>query len=209
MQRYVRYDTLGTPIDTLRLALPPEGKNWTVESANSGMSVAIPFMPGLVRTLDPRGGMLFGMSGEYRLVRSTTGQDTMRVFGRAWAPGSVGDARRQAAVEAAVRNAGPRWDPIQLRNAFALSDVPATLPAFDAASVDAEGNVWVRTDADSGYTRFDVFDADGVFLGPVTVDALLPVYGASAWGPGTRYAALEDENGTPEIRRYRIDRGSR
>jgi len=209
VQRYVRYDTLGAPVDTLRLTLPPEGKNWTVRSANSAMSMGIPFMPGLVRTLDPRGGMLFGMSDAYRLVRSSTGQDTVRIFGRAWAPAPLGDDRRRTAVEEAIRNAGPRWDQVMLRNTLALSDVPTTLPAFDAASVDAEGNVWVRTDADSSHTLFDVFDAEGVFLGPVSVDALLPIYGASAWGPGMRYAALEDENGTPEIRRYRIDRSRR
>ena len=209
IQRYVRYDTLGAAVDTLRLTLPPEGKNWTVKSANSMMSRGIPFLPTLVRTLDPRGGLLFGMSGAYRLVRSSTGQDTAMIFGREWTPAPIGEERRKAAVEEAIRDAGTNWDPILLRNTFALSDVPTTLPAFEAASVDAEGNTWVRTDADSGYTRYDIFDSAGVFLGPVTVDALLPTWGASAWGPGMRYAALEDENGTPEIRRYRIERGSR
>jgi hypothetical protein len=209
-QRLVRYDTLGAVIDTLHVPLPPEGKNWTVgDPKRSMMSRGVPFSPTLIRTLDPAGGVLLGWSGDYRLVRSATGRDTTRTFGRAWTPAPLPDERREAAVEEAIAQSGTSWDPVELRNAFKLSDVPTTLPAFLRADIDAEGNIWVRTDADSATTHFDVFDSTGVFLGPVTLDARLSQWGSVAWGRGSFYAPMEDEDGTPEVRRYRVERRTR
>jgi hypothetical protein len=158
-------------------------------------------------TLDPAGGVIYGWSGEYRLVKSETGRDTALLFGRAWEPAPVPEEQRRADVERMI--AGNRnLDAVLLRNTFALSDVPSTAPAFTSLTADAEGNRWVRLDGDSARTRYDVFDSAGVYLGPVTVPAPLSPWGAVAWGKGTMHAAVQSEEGMPAIIRFRIERGT-
>jgi hypothetical protein len=204
-QRFVRYDTLGVPVDTLTAVLPPDRESWVVSSREGSMSRNVPFAPRLVRTFDPGGGLLAGWSGDYRIVKSATGRDTVRAFGRAWTPLPIPEAMRRAAVEEAVK-AAEGWDEVQVRNAFKLSDVPSTYAAFERIEVDAAGNIWVASEADSLRTVFDVFDPQGVFLGPVLLRGKVSSWAPLAWGPNLMYVAMEDDGGTPEIRRYRIDR---
>jgi hypothetical protein len=91
------------------------------------------------------------------------------------------------------------------------ADVPTEAPPYSAVSVDGTGHAWVRVGADDGLLpiRFDVFSSGGAWLGRVTLDAAIPRYGAVLWTADALYAVLEDEDGTPAIHRFRIDRGGR
>ncbi len=59
---------------------------------------------------------------------------------------------------------------------------------------------------DSTVTRFDLFDPDGVLLGPVAVRPALPQYARLAFGRGELLVLATSAEGYPVIRRYRVRR---
>ena len=210
MITYARYTMEGTLRDTVRVPLLKPSQRWTVRQGKTArMSVQIPYTPQMRSTLDPAGGVLYGWSGEYRIVRSLTGRDTAQLFGREWNPEPVPEEMRRAEVEKMIAANKQNMDETLLRNSFPIGEVPSTAPAFSSLSADADGNRWVRTIGDSARTTYDVFDSTGVYLGPVTVPAALSPWGAIAWGRGTLYAAVQNDEGMPAIVRYRIDKDRR
>jgi hypothetical protein len=198
----------GTFVDTMIVPQAGEAKYWTVKQGkNSMMSVGIPAASRMVSTLDPFGGVLFGYSGDYRIVSSRTGRDTVSVFGRTWTAEPVSAAWRHAKVEQMVTAQSKYWPEASLRAAFREDEIPATFPAFDAIWVDGTGNRWVRSSgADTVGTRFDVFDRGGRYLGPVRLEGNLVPYGTAVWTDHELYLTTESDDGTPAIRRYRIER---
>ena len=207
---YARYTMEGTLRDSVRVPVLKPSQRWVVRQGKiARMSVQIPYTPQMRFTLDPAGGVLYGWSGDYRLVRSLTGRDTAQLFGREWTPEPVPEETRRANVEKMISANKQNIDETLLRNSFPVGEVPSTAPAFSSLSADADGNRWVRTVADSGRTVYDVFDGTGAFLGPVTVPAALSAWGAIACGKGTMYAAVQNDEGMPAIVRYRIDKGTR
>ncbi|MGQ0703651.1 MAG: 6-bladed beta-propeller [Gemmatimonadales bacterium] len=210
---YVRWSLEGKAIDTIWVPRREENvKYWSVSLKEGGKTVRammtpIPFMPGQVHTLHPGSGFVYGWTGEYQIVRSQSGSDSGMVFGRAWTPDPVTDERRAGEVESRVQQAGgDRWGEANLRDAFKLADVPTTLPAFEGLRVDRSGRVWVRRWPVSDTTRtfFDVFDASGAYLGPVTAPVRINAFGNQAWTGEGVVAAIEDEEGRPTIVRLKL-----
>jgi hypothetical protein len=72
--------------------------------------------------------------------------------------------------------------------------------------VDEEGQIWAQRffGADPGQTRFDVFRADGSWLGVVTVPAVIQEYSGQLVTTGYLYAVVEDDEGRPKVARFRI-----
>jgi hypothetical protein len=183
----VRWSLSGVALDTVWTPSRPTEKYWTASAKGSdgkvrlSMSVGVPLLPSLVFAHHPEGGLVYGWTGEYSLVRSGTGSDSIRVFGRAWTPETVSEERRRAEVEPSIRQFAERYGEANLREAFRLEDIPATLPAFAGLRVDESGRVWVwrhqSTMADSARTAFEVFDSAGAYLGPVSAPLKLPAYG--------------------------------
>ena len=210
--RYVRYDTLGAVIDTVAVPKGEEPKMWTVRAGSGSnrlqMMTPVPFTPQMRHALAPDGSIVFGWTGEYRLVR-TDGQDTLGVMSRDWTPDPLSQERRQRHVDGMIERMGPGMDEVTLRNSFPVGEIPATLPAFADLNVDGAGNVWLTTDADSASARFDVFSAEGAWLGRVVLPESFDPFTPSVWGADRVYMAREDEDGVPYIARYRIVRDSR
>jgi hypothetical protein len=203
--RIARFDTSGTVLDTI--AVPELGKSasWEVRNGKQMMlTTRVPFSPNVVHGFDPAGGVLYGWSGEYRIVRSASGRDTAGLFGRSWTPVPLPAERRKAQVEKMIKSFGRNGNETVFRNAFNLADVPATLPAFSGITVDGQGNHWLRLDGDSTRTAYDVFDSTGVYLGPTVVPSAVGAYGATAWGADAFYTARESAAGTPEVVRFRL-----
>ncbi|HEU4801453.1 MAG TPA: hypothetical protein VFS94_12580, partial [Gemmatimonadales bacterium] len=203
-----RYDTLGTMLDTLLLPEPEvEVPLWTLmEGERRRMTMPVLFSPAIYFGYRRSGGVIHGWSGEYRLVMSESGRDTMTVLGRAWTAEPLEDDRRDRAYEARIApiiEGGT--DEIQVRRQMSRDDIPSHLPAFAAIAQDATGAIWVMLDADSGLTRFDVFDSTGVYLGRVDAPGLIPAW-QSSWGRDAVYVREEDETGLPRVVRYRIVR---
>lgn len=208
--RYVRYDTLGTVIDTVAVPEGEDPKMWTVRAGSGGnrmmMSTPVPFTPQMRHAIAPDGSFVIGWSSEYRLAR-TDGRDTLAVMSRDWTPDPLSQERRQRHVDDMVKQMGPDMDEVDLRNSFPVNEIPSTLPAFAELSVDGSGNVWVTLDSDSASSRFDVFAPDGAWLGRVALNESFDPFTPAAWGADRVYVAREDEDGVPYIARYRISRG--
>jgi hypothetical protein len=211
---FVRWSPDGSLIDTVWVPREEPTKYWSVSLKRGGkvqsmMSTSIPFLPGQTFSLHPDGGVVMGWTGAYSIVRSLTGTDSALVFGRSWTPDPVSDQRRKDQVESQVKQAKEQFGEAAVRDAFRLSDVPSTLPAFQGLRVDRAGRVWANRFAvsDTNNTYFDLFDSTGAFLGPVTVPVRISPYGRQVWTRDGVVAAIEDEEGKPMIVRYRLVTG--
>jgi hypothetical protein len=208
---YVRWTLEGIARDTIWAPRQESGKYWTVTIKRGGktvsaMSTSIPFMPGLTHTLHPDGGFVYAWTANYEIVRSRTGVDTLRLFGRAWTAELVSDAQRHAEVERRIKGQGDSWGEENLRSAFRVEDVPATLPALVNLRVDPSGRVWVRRYSlnDTTHTHFDVFDSAGAYLGPVTTPYRINEWGNQAWTKDGLVTVIEDAEGRPTVVRLTL-----
>lgn len=205
-----RYDTLGTMLDTLLVPeAPSEPELWRIREGDATrMAMPVPFTPRQMFTFRDAGGVIQGWAGDYRLAMSESGRDTLRVFGRAWAAELIGDDRRDREYERGVRQAEAMLgdvDELMVRNQFDKGLMPSHLPAFQSLNQDPTGAIWVLIDADSGLTRFDVFDSAGAYLGRVHAPGLIPAW-QSSWGRDAVYVREESAEGLPRVVRYRIVR---
>lgn len=211
--RWYRPDS--TVADSTLIPTGPEVKYWTLTSGSGGsnksmMSTDIPWMPGSEHYILPDHRVVFGFSDQYLFaVTRSHGADTIAIFGRAWAPAPISDAMRAAEVERRVNGTKEYWDERAVRNAFLLSDVPTSAPAFDWIATDARGDIWVRTPVPSDSTRtlFDVFDPQYRWLGQVSGSKYLGRWQARLLGD-VMIGQGEDEEGNPVVVVYRVDRGS-
>ena len=198
--------------DSILIPSGPEVKYWTLEdkAKKSMMSTDIPWMPGSDHLILPDHRVVVGFSDRYLLaVTRNNGADTLALFGRQWAPSPISDEMRKAEVERRVNNTKEYWDERLIRNAFLLSDVPTSAPAFDWIGRDARGDIWVRTPVPSDSTRtlFDVFDPEYRWLGQVAGSRYLGRWQAQLIGD-LMVGQGENEEGSPVVVVYRIVRGA-
>jgi hypothetical protein len=210
---YVRWSLEGVALDTVWVPRVEDPKFWTITSKKGGqvvsaMSTSIPFMPGLDWAIHPDGGIIYGWSGRYAIVRSRTGTDSARVFGKAWAPDPVTDELRAAEYESRIKEPAKQYGEANVRAAFKVEDLPHTLPAYLGFRVDGSGRVWVRRYpvTDTTRTFYDVFDSTGAFLGPVVVPFQVFAYGRQAWTRDGLVTIIEDDEGRPSIVQLRFVR---
>jgi hypothetical protein len=209
---FVRWSLEGAALDTLWVPYRKMEKFWTVSVKGpdgkmmSSMSTGVPFLPSLTYTLHPDSGVVYGWTGEYSLVRSGNGRDSLSLFGRAWTPEPIDEARRKAELEAHIKTPAETYGEANVRASFKLEDIPATLPAYMNLRVDPAGRIWVRRHAisDTTRTRFDVFDSTGALLGPVTLPFSINEWGMQAWTRDGLVTVIEDENGRPTLVRVRV-----
>lgn len=207
IRAFLRFDSLGTLLDSVVVAAPPSSPQWTFRQGKMQMSTSVLFAPQGDASFNAAGEIIHGWSGAYRIAVSDNGRDTTRVFRRAWTAEPVGGNRRDAAYDKRVAELAKSMeiDEATVRLQVEKEKMPATLPAFAGISVDGRGNTWVHLDPDSTRTRFDVFDSAGVYLGAVEVPLLVPKW-PSAWGRDAMYVRKDSEDGSPRIVRFRIER---
>lgn len=188
-----RADTLPMPSS--------EGPYFEHRTDGGRMRASVPFAPGLVWRLDPRGHLWFGISEEYRIVERSPEGDTLRIIEKEHAPVAVTAEERTEAMERLewFTRQGGRVD---------ASRLPGTKPAFRRFHVDEEGHLWVVPSVageDAGGTAdvFDIFDPRGRYLGRVTPPFPLP-YSPVLFRDGRLYTVAADELGVPYVVRARI-----
>ena len=209
---YVRWTLQGAVVDTVYVPRnDTQTKAWTVTSTQGGrvvsaMAIHVPLTPQTVSTLNPDGGVIHGWSADYQLAVSGAGGDTSMVFGRSWTPAPVTAERKRHEVEAMIAQMGRDLDETNLRQTFKVDDIPNSAPAYIALNVDREGHRWLRLDPGTDTTRstFDIFNAEGVYLGALGVSPALPMYGRMAFGRGELVVARENADGLPVVVRYAI-----
>lgn len=206
--RWYRPDS--TLIDTVLVPSGPEVKRWVIRQGKNGiMSTTIPWVPGQHIAFLPDRRMLVGYAASYQVaVTRDQGKDTTALFGREWTAVPISDAMRKAEVERRVRQTSGFVDTAVVRNAFQLSDVPTTAPAYDWLDIDGAGDTWVRipVPGDSSRSLFDVFDAQHRWLGQVSGSRFLRSWSLKL--EGDRVTGFgEDEEGNPVVVVYRIERG--
>lgn len=205
-EAFVRYQVLdGGLVDTVWVPRREEARMWVLRQGNDGVATTpVPLTPQVVYGLDPRGGLVYGWSGEYQLVRSTNGRDTTGLVARAWSPEPVSASWKRAIVDTMVEN----WNwapPAQVRAAFRVEDIPDTRPAFETIGADPEGRIWVRLGyaqaSDTG-VRFDVFESDGRWLGTLTVPLRFERFPPPVFTGDALVLLALDDLGRPMVVRY-------
>lgn len=155
--------------------------------------------PRLTFRLGPAGSIWFGMTDEYVLYQRDFGGDTLRMVTRAIDREPFSEAEQDSMLAEAARFV-PRT--------FPRSQLPEVRPVFQRLVVDDDGRLWVQksTGPEKSSTTFDLFAADGTFLGevhsPITLEWMTPpiVRGDHLLGVTT------DSLGVPYAVRLRIER---
>lgn len=204
------YGADSTQVDSTLVPSGPDTKRWIIKSGkNNMMSTTIPWVPNQLTNFLGDRSLLVGYATGYQIaVTDRTGKDTTSLFGRAWTPTPIPEEVRKEEVERRVVQTAKYWDERAVRNAFLLSDVPATAPAYDWFGLDGRGDIWVRTPVPGDSTRalFDVFDPTHRWLGQVSGSGLLRAWGMRLSGDHM-IGYGEDGEGNPVVVVYRIERG--
>ena len=192
LQILVAREADGSAKDTL-LVFPAGG---TV-SITSGRGAIVFFAPEPSWAVTDDGGLLYGRNDEYRIRRYDADGNLTRIFEMPFEAEPVGEAER-AVVEAVVLEwmRGQGMPESVLENTSSFIRFAASFPAFHRFVRGPRGTLWVQgvirpselPDASQlnaifdnldafltdphlgvGSGTWDVFDADGRFLGPVTM----------------------------------------
>jgi len=197
----VRYDAAMEPADTLALPAHRDDR-FELRRENGFMAVQVPFAPYSVLALDPRGFVWTGVNDRYRFAQARPGGDTTRIVEREARPVPVSAEEREEAVGQLewFREQGGRID---------AGRIPGQKPAFSQLLVDPEGTVWARPARAKGEpgAAFDVFDAEGRYLGRVDLPGGMDQQPAPVIRGGALYGVARDSLDIPRVVRARIVRG--
>ena len=192
----IRYSPTGERLDSVRVPVAVEPLVWELQMGGSGTAwYHVPDSPTTETLMLGNGQMLYGRTDRDEFVVSSTGLDTVRIFGRS---GTTAQSISSAARDSIVAS----WDERPLIKSVAdPADLPSTYPLWVELSEDDQGNIWVRRG--KPFQSFDVYDSAGVYLGEV----------ASPWGRTStswlngRVAVLRiDDEGFPTVEIYRVSR---
>jgi hypothetical protein len=184
--------------------------SYEVRFAGGSSFMRVPYTPELLWHFDGEQGLWMGMSDRYRLYRRALAGDTVRVVERAHRPLAVSTAERDsvvASLEEASRP-GPNMGG-RVSGPLDYGRIPAVKPAFRGVVVDDRGYLWVAaTAADAGRGgRWDVFDAEGRYLGPVAME--LDVFPLPRIRGSTVVGVRRDELDVPQVVVYRLEGAGR
>jgi hypothetical protein len=201
---FVRYDTLGTVLDTLRLRRWHDPVVWVVEQGAGRATYGIPGGPRELVTITPGGSMLRGWSGTYLLAVQPFYADTTLLISRDWAPVQIPEAERVQRFDQFTGMVSKFLPPDVMKADFHLYDMPTERPPMQDIDVDPAARVWVHTaSADTTASYYDVFDATGIWQGTVRA----PWHGSAAvvWRGTDRVLVREpDSDGLAAFVVYRL-----
>lgn len=194
----IEYDSLVQPVDTFEIP-QYDAPVFEHRTANSRTMMNVPFAPSLAWLVDKDGYYWAGVSDRYHLARVSMRGDTVRVVEREWTPAPVTAAERDVKIEElkGFRDAGGKPD---------LSRIPSQKPAFHRIVADDRNHLWVApqlAEAEDGRV-FDVFDAEGRYLGPVRMAEKLHSFVPVLVRGDRLYTVVLDEMEVPYVVRYRI-----
>ena len=200
-----RYDSARGLVDTVPLPYTMGGDNFFKFEFKNGYSVTgIPFYPAPWYAIDPRGFIWTGHNERYELTQLSMQGDTLRIIRKEQPPVPVGQVERDSAI-AALREMAQGAP-------FDEGRIPRVKPALERVLVSDSGYVWVITsDQSATGTTFDVFDAEGRFLGRVTTPQRIGPYRPKSpllLRRGKMWGVVVDEDDVPRVVRWGIRKGS-
>lgn len=186
---------------------------WEVgNGTTTRMRMPVPYVPREVETVDARGGWVTAWTGEYLLRATSTGDDTMALFGRPFTPEPVSSSEKTRLVDVRVTALMAEDDDLpeaMLRAGMSIDKIPNRRPAFERLHTDGRGRTWVaRLTADTAsHVEFDLFDAERRWVDVVRVpksDWSVHDYSPVAWGLNRVAVLVEDGAGRPSVLVYEI-----
>lgn len=203
---FLRYTSAGVFIDTVYVPKGGDERYWELTQDGGSMRMTIPFTPSQRSAFTPDGDLVHAWTGAYRIFIGPNATDTTRIISLASMPVERPREERAARLEELIVPNEKNWGP-RVREVFKLDDIPATATPFENVMVDPAGALWAQVyTGDTLATDYDVFDATGAYLGRVRAP-WPPMGGSLSWGSPEIIVRLgENEDGYPEITRYRVER---
>ncbi|WP_419162993.1 6-bladed beta-propeller [Candidatus Palauibacter sp.] len=214
------FDSDGTPGDTVA---PPyaefEAETVTEERDGARVTYGVPFAPSAIWAVHPSGHFVSGISSDYRIdlelpegvLRIERAVEPVRVFPR------EADHER-ARTERGIGMTFPGWT-------WDRPSIPDTKPPFTGLYTGRDGRIWVRVsteaqevenedhDPDNPFStpvewrsplRFDVFEANGAYLGAVNPPEDFYANPSPVFEGDYVWAVSGDDLGIQSVVRYRI-----
>ncbi len=200
-QLLARFDQSSAPLDTIAFPVSPltiESFEVVTEDGGS-MSTSVPFQGSFSWRFSSGGNFWTLLTRPYELAEITADGRVLRRVTREFELSPVTVADMQTARERLTwfTNQGGKIDE---------SRIPRTKPVVSAFFSDDEGNLWVRrieTTPEAEGSLFDVFSAEGYFLGevrfPFSLESIDPIV-----RNGLLYGIITDDLGADLIVRARI-----
>lgn len=164
----VRFDTMGTLLDTLRFRQLHAPAVWVLEQDGGRATYGIPGGSRELVAMTPSGAMLRGWSGTYALAMQSSSADTTMLISRDWTPIKVPEAERVERFDRFRDMVSRSWPPDLVSRSFHLYDVPTERPPMQDIDVDPAARTWVHmASADTSASYYDVFNRDGIWQGTV------------------------------------------
>lgn len=165
---FVRFDTMGTLLDTVRLRQWHDPAVWVVEQGGGRATYSIPGGPREVVTVTPSGAMLRGWSGTYTLAVQPSLADTTLLISRDWAPVRIPEAERVERFQQFSGRMSKFLPPDIVKASFHLYDMPTERPPMQDLDEDPAGRIWVHTaSVDTTSSYYDVFNPSGIWQGSI------------------------------------------
>lgn len=211
----------GVVIDSLTLPsheIPPMIAEAVTPDGRGRSRSNVPFAPSSQWSVHPSGRWVTARTDRYSIdLINPDGGPVLR-FGRTLEPVRVGPAERswnRASIENGMRSTQPNWS-------WGEMDVPAQKPIFRALYTGRDGRVWVLLHTEGveeenpfhrpenpnstptrwvDQTLYDVFEADGSFLGTVDVPEGFGFYSAVFAGDHV-WSVTQDDLGVQRLTRY-------
>jgi hypothetical protein len=219
----LRYDREGSPRDTLAAPLYEEPPSLVARRESNGSRLAssrpVPFSPSATWAYSPLGYFVGGLPTDYAIDLHRV-EGVLRI-GRAFEPVTLDPREREDAERRAVaimRQVDPDWR-------WNGPAIPDTKPPYRTFFIGDDGRIWaqlhqrgleregVETETDDRSlpeprwyepVAYDIFEADGHYLGQVAGPQGLSQYPTPVARGDTLWAVLRDDLAVQYIERYRI-----
>jgi hypothetical protein len=187
-------DTFSVPrIDTAELLIR-DGKG------ELRASMAVPFSHEMVRHVDPRGHIWYGVNDHYRIIQRHLAGDTVRIIEREHTLLPVTEEEVETALEA-LRGFRERGWSVEGPGS------PAHKPAYVWMTTDNLGYLWIypHTRPEDEGRILDVFDPEGRYLGRVRSAFRLETHYRPIIRADQLYTVIRDSLGVSYVVRARIN----
>ena len=189
----------------------PHPKDNRVEYRGLIISAYLPFEPSAYFACDSKGNLYFGFSDKYKIIVFDTAFNKLKVIQKN-DPGLIKVSEEDKdnfnnETKEALKKKGLPHGPVLKRIKFKF---PEYHPFFDDIWINNKNRILVQTPSKDDKVHIDVFNSEGVYVEKMIINkssdgiSLDYVFWKPVFKDEYIYAAVEDKNGIPLIKKYRI-----